>query len=125
MREIKFRVWSIDEYISLNEAINDEIVVIQHPNSSKESLIEVNWEGVEIEQFTGLLDCNGVEIYEGDIVEDHVGIGVVEYSERKASFKVNYRNGFGKWFIDYILKGERESIKVIGNIHQHARLLGK
>lgn len=28
MREIKFRVWNIDEYISLNKAIHDDIVVI-------------------------------------------------------------------------------------------------
>lgn len=29
MREIKFRVWNIDGYISLNKAIHDDIIVIQ------------------------------------------------------------------------------------------------
>jgi len=123
MREIKFRVWNIDEYISLNKAIHDDIVVIQQPSSSNDSLIEINWEGVELEQFTGMHDKNGVQIYEGDVVSDHVGIGVVEYSEKRASFRVNYRDGLCKWFIDYNLKGELESIEVIGNIHQHAHLL--
>ena len=28
MREIKFRVWNIDEYISLNKAIHDDIVLL-------------------------------------------------------------------------------------------------
>ena len=60
MREIKFRVWNIDEYISLNKAIHDDIVVIQQPSSSNDSLIEINWEGVELEQFTGMHDKNGV-----------------------------------------------------------------
>ena len=123
MREIKFRVWNIDEYISLNKAIHDDIVVIQQPSSSNDSLIEINWEGVELEQFTGMLDKHGMPIFEGDILSDHVGIGVVEYSEKRASFRVNYRDGFCKWFIDYNLKGELESIEVIGNIHQHAHLL--
>ena len=123
MREIKFRVWNIDGYISLNKAIHDDIVVIQQPSSSNNSLIEINWEGVELEQFTGMRDKNGVQIYECDVVSDHVGIGVVEYSEKRASFRVNYRDGFCKWFIDYNLKGELESIEVIGNIHQHAHLL--
>jgi len=125
MREIKFRVWNIDEYISLNKAIYDDIVVIQQPSSSNNSLIEINWEGVELEQFTGMLDANGKEIYEGDVVSDHVGIGVVEYSKKNAAFRVNYCDGYGKWFIDYTLKGERESIEVIGNIHQNKELLGE
>lgn len=123
MREIKFRVWNIDEYISLNKAIHDDIVVIQQPSSSNDSLIEINWEGVELEQFTGMLDKHGVPIFEGDVIKDHIGIGVVEYSEKRASFRVNYKYGTCKWFIDYNLKGELESIEVIGNIHQHAHLL--
>ena len=123
MREIKFRVWNIDEYISLNKAIHDDIVVIQQPSSSNDSLIEINWEGVELEQYTGMHDKNGVPIFEGDIIKDHIGIGVVEYSEKRASFRVNYGDGLCKWFIDYNLKGELELIEVIGNIHQHEHLL--
>lgn len=79
----------------------------------------------ELMQFTGMLDANGKEIYEGDVVSDHVGIGVVEYSKKNAAFRVNYCDGYGKWFIDYTLKGERESIEVIGNIHQNKELLGE
>lgn len=76
-----------------------------------------------VEQFTGIKDANGVDVYESDITEDHVGIGVVEFCEKYAVFRINYKNGRCKWFYDYTLKGERESITVIGNIHQHAYLL--
>lgn len=76
-------------------------------------------------QFTGLRDKNGVKIFEGDIIDDHIGRGVVEFSDNYGAFKVNYKNGIGKWFIDYSLRGERESIEVIGNIHQHPNLLEK
>jgi len=69
-------------------------------------------------QFTGLHDCNGIEIYAGDKVQDHVGLGVVKYSDKHGAFRVSYGDGFAKWFYDYILNGERESIQVIGNIHE-------
>jgi uncharacterized phage protein (TIGR01671 family) len=76
-------------------------------------------------QFIGVYDNEGVEIYTNDIVQDHIGVGVVEYVYHRAAFRVNYLNSEYKWFIDYTLKGERESIKVIGNVHQNTDLLNK
>jgi uncharacterized phage protein (TIGR01671 family) len=80
-----------------------------------------NPDGVIFEQFTALLDRNGVKIFEGDIVR---------YENRK--YKVMYRDRY----CDYCLmhhrwkwKGIRlyldimSKCKVIGNIHEHAHLL--
>lgn len=117
-REIQYRAYSTVtgtfDYFTIKELLTN----VNRPISEK-----AFDEDLSIEQFTGLLDCNGVKIFEGDIVRDHNGIGEVQYSDKKAAFKVNYHDGFAKWFIDYNLKGERESIEVIGNIHQNSELL--
>ncbi len=126
MREIKFRVWNIDGYISLNKAIHDDIIVIQVPSSSNNSLIEINWDGVELEQFTGCINKQDVEIYEGDIVEDSPSDnylngeyirGVVVF--RYYKFVVSYTHPDGAVFYDEL----DSSFIVVGNIRQHAHLL--
>lgn len=110
---IKFRAWAmgelfegllLEEILNLDGKLNPDI-------------------SVNLEQFTGVYDKYGVEIYTGDIIQDCVGVGIVEYIDHRAAFRVNYLNGICKWFIDYVLKGERESIEVIGNVHQNKELL--
>ena len=116
MREIKFRAWNASE-----RKMTTPFAWVNDSNLLSTCMCSAPTH--ELMQFTGMQDKNGVQIYEGDVVSDHVGIGVVEYSEKRASFRVNYGDGLCKWFIDYNLKGELESIEVIGNIHQHAHLL--
>ena len=76
-------------------------------------------------QSTGLHDEQGVEIFEGDIVKIIYDwkpfIGVVVYDLGETDFKAtNNREDYGNNF-QYLTVGE--SIKVIGNVHQHHGLL--
>ena len=117
-RVIKFRAWFDDNKSQHMFCVGDEFGT-SHPLDC--CRYAQQGQPVTLMQFTGLHDKNGVEIYEGDIVQDHIGTGVVEW--HIAAFKVNYRDGWAKWFYDYTLKGELESIEVIGNMYQNPELL--
>ena len=133
MRENKFRVWSNFQkrYNTLQyEALNGNVNPIDNELIfSKECILE---------QYTGLKDKNGVEIYEGDIVQ-------TPYGKREVMFgKIGYDNSWngltGFYFKDAIIKTTTYSefdnrkeetlfmelgygfspldIEVIGNIHE-------
>jgi uncharacterized phage protein (TIGR01671 family) len=65
MRQIKFRVWDkknkkmVENYLSIHD-LGNQMVQVQDGDGM---VLEC-----ELMQFTGLLDKNGKEIYEGDII---------------------------------------------------------
>jgi hypothetical protein len=82
-REIKFRGIPIDKekfiYGFLNRPFDDITQIIEKipSNASQMTLIVNGSEG----QFTGLLDVNGREIYEGDIVDRVSFNGISDFGE--------------------------------------------
>lgn len=128
-REIKFRAWVMAkhcymEVVSIefltNKVILKEIWVRAH---SILAMKAVSLDRVILEQYTGLKDKNGKEIYGGDIVKV-VGVGVSRVIQ----------SGWGEWqlcdltnsdgnilSLGYCL--EREYCEVIGNIHENPELL--
>ncbi len=120
-REIKFRAWDGKRMHEWDdEFFSDTSEVTQF--SGLFSDIKMN-----LMQFTGLLDKNGVEIYEGDICNftnpfnETEYIRVVRFCQMFAGFGL-YPNMDEKWNYesDWL---KITNIIVIGNIYQNPKLL--
>lgn len=110
MREIKFRAWHRKEkcwiYFSLDYAVI-------------KGEMKADWRWLEKEQqYTGLTDIAGKDIYEGDFVgNDYI------YFEVKFE-NGSFRSGGSSNTTNSVLNQERaKRLKIIGNIYENPNLL--
>lgn len=100
-------------------------------DGSLTSAIGVPFDDIELMQSTGLFDKNGVEIFEGDVVQyvdasyingtfedTFVNTGVVEFSQ--GMFTISNREAVE---IDDLLDGSTWDVEVIGNIYENPELV--
>jgi len=129
MKEIKFRAFDGNKMVRVSQLswVND--AKINH-------LMEINDESpkwFKLMQFTGLKDINGVDIYEGDIVDDKFDCGqlrIISWDNDKACFvgieimkPPIYKNMTPYSYPIEISPSTITEGKVIGNIHQNPELL--
>jgi uncharacterized phage protein (TIGR01671 family) len=142
-REIKFRAYDKErkkiKFFDLKEIYADCYHNVGFLKNAPHEHENDGWEQFELMQFTGLLDKNGKEIYEGDIVEYIERLPI--FPEKRLSLvqfiggNVDYANNFlispfvniGSFnyetnCITGTLNNPKESI-VIGNIYENPELL--
>ena len=138
---IKFRAWDKRNKAYLYDVQNasDMFSDVRYENGENADCDEYCFAGFlyeeryDVEQFTGLKDMNGKDIYENDIIhfgsiwcvgdeydpreEEHIGL--VEYRPDYASYVVNCN---GKIFpLEQVISFDRYSAQ--GNVHENPELL--
>lgn len=109
MRTIKFRAWDKADKIMI-ENLFEKVIINRYGGVVAQSHLEVM-------QFTGLLDKNGKEIFEGDIIQDEDGWKkVVTYNEDVWEEGCYHYAGFS--FLN-----SADQIEVIGNIYENPELI--
>lgn len=124
MREIKFRVWDkgLAKYLGGCE-IDSLMAELSAEDDGRAVIIKQICPARYIfEQYTGLIDKNGKEIYEGDIVKGDMGVFEVKWYDLVAQFM--FRPNMSMKYHPPFTSTQLEVMEVIGNIHENKELLG-
>lgn len=131
-REIKFRGkrGSDNSWIYGSLVASDEIIPVIYFPAGNGEVKQMEWFYVKPEtigQFTGLTDCKGKEIFEGDIIESGGFRHIIEYDAKQARYSAMNAMHishpiYGGSSISQLWIDECEKV-VIGNIYDNPEMI--
>ena len=124
MKTIKFRIYNKEE----KRMIDSGATPMMLKSFFEHTAVLNTRDKAEYQQFTGLLDKDGVEIYDGDIVK---AIAEEEYFECSKISQIARSSTNTSWCVlktgytlgMHLLWGGWKSLEIIGNIYQNPKLL--
>lgn len=119
LQDIDFRVWDNEakEYNKDKEVLLSSDNKIYRIHTITGELQQLRDEFLEIEFWTGLIDSDGLKIYEGDIVKIENSVGVIEFSLGIGSYVRYCDKSISLGALHPYIE------KIIGNIHENPELL--
>jgi len=125
-REIKFRVWfkpTAKYRADFEDRYHHKLEDLYSTIYTQDDFLDDTWcdiddyDSIVFEQYTGLKDKNGKEIYEGDILETCCGKTEVYFDDELLMYKIKARHGGTMPLVSK--KSKRHfDYEIIGNIHE-------
>jgi len=133
-RIIKFRAWDGKKMFEPSSiSWKNGVLWICDTHGDNKLEYELIAPNSQLMQYCGILDKNGKEIYEGDIVEFHAftfngseteydGKGIVKYRNDGMCFVIEEKNDFD-WMVRDTSNFGEACFEIIGNIYENPELL--
>ena len=121
MKQIKFRAWDAEEEKMIETFDGNYRILVNEEDGSifcGGNMSNGDWAEPVLMQFTGLLDKNRNEIFEGDIVQHDAWEYPFEviFNQEKARFVCKMKTDLTQYI-------DNERLKVVGNVYQNHALL--
>jgi len=120
-REIKFRAWDKENSKFYRMNTQYDIYIFFENLGNKHIQNKINLHRIVLQQYTGLKDKNGKEIYEGDIIEWDAFTGCKIKKRRRTEVGYYIREWASEFTFPTIM--HKKSLEVIGNIYENKELL--
>jgi uncharacterized phage protein (TIGR01671 family) len=121
MKQIKFRAWDPEEEKMIKTFDGNYRILVNEPDDlifCGGYMSNGDWTEPVLMQFTGLLDKDRNEIFEGDIVQHDSWDYPFEviFHQEKARFVCKMKSGLTQYI-------DNERLKVVGNVYQRHDLI--